>query len=106
MKTTSLVPPDVDSYSLVIKATDTGSCCGQSTRLTSSVTFEIIILDINKNKPDFTDCESYNQRAEVKELSPVGTSVFTVILLPLFVTFLFGDSLVINLVGYFQMLTN
>ncbi|KAH9500892.1 hypothetical protein Btru_069141, partial [Bulinus truncatus] len=74
----SNIPKDKDVYILIVLAVDDGKCCGGSPSLTSNATFTVNIIDINSNKPTFTNCSSYDKLASVKELSPPGTPAFKV----------------------------
>ncbi|KAK0427455.1 hypothetical protein QR680_010234 [Steinernema hermaphroditum] len=71
--------PDVDSqdllkvqspYNLTVFARDDGSCCeftpGGVTH-TSTATVLIGIADVNNNKPEFRDCDTYSQQARIEE---------------------------------------
>ncbi|CAL1534115.1 unnamed protein product, partial [Lymnaea stagnalis] len=69
-----------DSYSLKVLAVDDDRCCKDKTgSRTSSAVFTVNIIDINANKPSFTNCALYDNTASVKEKSPIGTQVIQVV---------------------------
>ncbi|CAL1534113.1 unnamed protein product [Lymnaea stagnalis] len=73
---TSTIPKDRDSYSLKVLAVDDDRCCKDKTgSRTSSAVFTVNIIDINANKPSFTNCTLYDNIASVKEKAPIGTQV-------------------------------
>uniref|UniRef100_A0A1I8AAX7 Cadherin n=1 Tax=Steinernema glaseri TaxID=37863 RepID=A0A1I8AAX7_9BILA len=71
--------PNVDSqdllkvqspYNLTVFARDDGSCCGFTpggVTHTSTATVLIGIADVNNNKPEFRDCDTYSQQARIEE---------------------------------------
>ncbi|TKR62057.1 hypothetical protein L596_026067 [Steinernema carpocapsae] len=57
-------------YNLTVFARDDGSCCGFTPGgvvHTQTATVLIGIADVNNNKPEFRDCDTYNQLAKVEE---------------------------------------
>ncbi|XP_005089075.2 neural-cadherin [Aplysia californica] len=78
VRTIAEIPPDVESYTLIIGAQDDGSCCGGTSSQTSTAVFRIDITDVNQNKPEFTQCSTFENDGKVKELSPPGTAVVQV----------------------------
>ncbi|XP_022246300.1 neural-cadherin-like [Limulus polyphemus] len=69
---------DKDKYELNVTATDDGSCCkdGRLTPHTSTALVVVFITDVNDNKPEFEDCDTYSPTVE--EGAPSGTTVITV----------------------------
>ena len=77
--TTALIPKSKDHYALNITITDDGSCCGRNGPNQFNNTYIIIeITDINEVKPNFENCSTYKDIAEVEENAQIGTSVITV----------------------------
>uniref|UniRef100_A0A915Q7Z5 Cadherin domain-containing protein n=1 Tax=Setaria digitata TaxID=48799 RepID=A0A915Q7Z5_9BILA len=56
-------------YNLTVVARDDGSCCGQSVSeihmQTAAVTVDI--ADVNNNKPEFRNCDTYSSIAKIEE---------------------------------------
>ncbi|KAK0049023.1 neural-cadherin [Biomphalaria pfeifferi] len=73
-----VIPKEKDVYYLSVVAEDDSRCCEGNPKLTSTATFTVNIIGINKNKPTFTSCNTYDGSAYVKEMAPMGTPVFQV----------------------------
>ena len=56
-------------YNLTVVAKDDGSCCDELNPLqhTQTATVRIGISDVNNNKPEFPDCNTYSQKAKIEE---------------------------------------
>ncbi|XP_022247857.1 neural-cadherin-like [Limulus polyphemus] len=69
---------DKDKYELNVTAQDDGSCCkdGSLTPHTSTALVVVFITDVNDNKPEFEECDSY--LPTVEEGAPSGTVIITV----------------------------
>ncbi|GFR69872.1 neural-cadherin [Elysia marginata] len=78
IKVMSTVPDHKSSYNLSITAVDDGSCCGGHKFQESSISFPVEIVDAVNQKPSFTDCLRYTDRANFREEMEIGTSVIQV----------------------------
>ncbi|VDN05957.1 unnamed protein product [Thelazia callipaeda] len=56
-------------YNLTVAARDDGSCCGErkSQIHMQTATVSIDIADVNNNKPEFRDCDTYSKIAKIEE---------------------------------------
>ena len=79
----------MDRYNLIIRAEDDGSCCAATDRLTSSATFVINIVDANRNKPVFSDCNKYDKDTRIEEEKPAGFPVLQVRMVMISLQYLF-----------------
>ncbi|XP_022238088.1 neural-cadherin-like [Limulus polyphemus] len=73
-----LIQLDKDKYELNVTAQDDGSCCkdGSLTPHTSTALVVVFITDVNDNKPEFEECNTYSPTVE--EGAPSGTTVIRV----------------------------
>ena len=78
IKVISKVPETTSSYTLNITAIDDGSCCGHTKYQESSISFPVQIVDSVNQKPSFTDCLQYTDRARFEEEMEIGTPVIKV----------------------------
>ncbi|GFN86028.1 neural-cadherin [Plakobranchus ocellatus] len=78
IKVISKVPDLISNYTLNITAVDDGSCCGGLKYQESSISFVVKVVDSVNQKPSFTDCLQYTERAYFEEEMEIGTPILKV----------------------------